>query len=62
MQRVRANCIESLGLSVRKHPLSWDAGSYFPVVHKVIALRTRVMCAAQRRLYRSERQASRDSR
>lgn len=33
---------------MREHPLSWDVGSCFPVVHKVIALRTRVVCRAHR--------------
>lgn len=33
---------------MREHPLPWDVGSCFPVVHKVIALRTRVVCGAHR--------------
>lgn len=35
-------------LSVRGHPLLWDVGSCFPVVHKLIALRTRVVCRVHR--------------
>lgn len=40
--------LETWGLSVREHPLPWDVGSCFPVIHKVIALRTRVVCRVHR--------------